>query len=305
MIQMEYIQGQDRQLIAYRGTIRFADFAGDSQQIVEDAYIRVPGGWTPEADKQCMLTVVNKLLKKAKKQMVQRLMTRTRFRLTGSFDTTGTTRREPESVNRRVATEMERAYRHGISPYPLRQTGGNPEINYRAAMAMLRQVSDVAGIAFPDAFILHPRKLRNTPERRAMALLYRKIGRIRVRYMKKFGYFEEQGQHGLYRFHRDKQGGVTFIQEIEVGGLKKRPVQWDLCVQSQAPDLPPGDVILSRWLAWKADEDQFLATANFRSISTVDEATAGRREVTVNINGMDWERFVPETLLPLLQRYGE
>ena len=114
---------------------------------------------------------------------------------------------------------------------------------------------------------------RDTPERRAMSLLARKIGKARYRSLKKVGFFEEQGRHGVYQFHKDKQGGVTFSQKISVGGLKERTVSWDLCVQSQAPDLPNGDVILSRWLEWRADEDRFLETANFRNIRTSDEAT--------------------------------
>ncbi len=123
---------------------------------------------------------------------------------------------------------------------------------------------------------------RDTPERRAMSLLARKIGKAKYRNLKKLGYFEEQGIYGTYRFHKNKEGGVTFIQKIKVGGLKERPVMWDLCIQSQASDLPPGDVILSRWLNMKADEDNFLETANFRKIRTMDEAH--ERPLNVNLD---------------------
>lgn len=121
-----------------------------------------------------------------------------------------------------------------------------------------------------------PQTPKNTPERRAWMLLAKTIGKARYRQFKKYGYFEAQGQRGMYRFHKDKQGGVTFI-ETRKYGERDVAVEFDLCVQSAAADLPAGDVIVSRYLSWKADEEKFLQTANFRKAGCRDEATAGRR----------------------------
>lgn len=112
-------------------------------------------------------------------------------------------------------------------------------------------------------------------EKKAMELLADKIGKEKYKQLQDKGYFEEQGKYGIVRFHKDTQGGVCLLERKKYGNTE-RVVEWSLCVQSQAADLPKGDVILSRWMEWKQDEDKFLDTANFRSVTTRDEATAGR-----------------------------
>jgi hypothetical protein len=120
-----------------------------------------------------------------------------------------------------------------------------------------------------------PKQKKPDVDKRAMKLLSSKIGWKKMRQLKKKGYFEEQGKHGLFKFHMDKQGGVTFIEEKKYGNTTRK-IEWSLCVQSAVADLPKGDVILSRWMEFKADEDKFLDTANFRSVSTADEAVTRR-----------------------------
>jgi len=115
------------------------------------------------------------------------------------------------------------------------------------------------------------RARREDPARRAWLLLYKTIGKQLSRQFKKHKYFEVQGKRGIYRFHRDKQGGVTFIETRQYGD-RQVAVEFDLCIQSKAADLPEGDVILSRYLSWKADEEAFLQTANFRKVRINDEA---------------------------------
>ena len=84
--------------------------------------------------------------------------------------------------------------------------------------------------------------------------------------MKRIGYFTEQSKHGEIRFHLNDSGGVSIVEK-KLHGTKERILEWKLCVQSQAKDLPLGDVILSRWMEWKANEDKFLDTANFTYVS--------------------------------------
>lgn len=122
-----------------------------------------------------------------------------------------------------------------------------------------------------------PTQPQPPPDRdeRAMKLLSSKIGWRKMRQLKKRGYFEENGKHGVFRFHMNTQGGVSLIERKKYGNTE-REVEWTLCVQSMAADLPKGDVILSRWMEWKADENKFLDTANFRSVHARDEATQGR-----------------------------
>lgn len=118
-------------------------------------------------------------------------------------------------------------------------------------------------------------KKKQDPKRKAWVLLYKTIGRKLYRQFKKHGYFEVDGKRGTYRFHKSKPGGVTFTEKRQYGS-RIVPVTFDLCIQSQAPDLPAGDVIVSRYLTWKADEEAFLQTANFRNISCPDEAMTRR-----------------------------
>lgn len=341
MIRMERINGSDMSRIRYRGTMSLADHLSDPLHISTDADVPTPRGWTPAAERQCMLAVVNGLVTQVKKQLVRRMDDH--YQEAGTFDNTRIHEDGWIIVDRNIYPGGPRHYRCQITavrdtetmkaefilehppdldcaienvrfyperlPETIRRTGrinvarreidrglfdvpvsprcrsagrleawNNPRIY---GHSFLRDVVDQAYLAarmdsalvravLTGGALLRPE--RDTPKRRAMALLARKIGKARYRDLKKKGYFEEQGRHGAYRFHRDKQGGVTFIQKIKVGALKERTVTWDLCVQSMANDLPQGDVILSRWLEWRNDEDKFLETANFRNIRTGDEA---------------------------------
>lgn len=112
-------------------------------------------------------------------------------------------------------------------------------------------------------------------ERKALLLLYKKIGRKKYKQLKKQGYFEEQGKYGIYRFEYNSSGGVTLIEKKKYGN-KNRTLSWKLCIQTTLNNLPKGDVILSRWLEFKADEENFVSTANFRSVDTIDEALISR-----------------------------
>ncbi len=353
MICMERIEAHDARHITYRGELVMSSPTGDlSRGITEDASVPMPAEHrqSAAAKRQCMLTVVNKLIKRVKKEIVHELDCQ--FRETGSFDTTAV--REPgwRLLEHEICRESMALFKFRIkadrgherleaeflldSPDEFEQQGiidrrtglfyldrvpceirrranirisGNLEelrVSARAIGSreireefMRRNAAELSRTASEEmrrsffaalpAISIDPEQVywndghivfrglrrpeRNTPDRRAMALLARKIGKVRYRSLMKNGCFQEQGKHGVFRFHKDKQGGVTFTQKIKVGGLKERSVTWDLCVQSQAADLPNGDVILSRWLEWKADEDRFLETANFRNISTADEAT--------------------------------
>jgi hypothetical protein len=106
---------------------------------------------------------------------------------------------------------------------------------------------------------------------KAMSLLKEKIGKVKFKSLEKKGYFEEKGKYGKYRFYKNDPSGVRFIQEIDAGG-KKRPLEWTLCIQSSIADMPKGDVILARWMEFKADEEKFRKTANWRDVRTKDEA---------------------------------
>jgi hypothetical protein len=107
--------------------------------------------------------------------------------------------------------------------------------------------------------------------KKAMSLLKEKIGKAKFKSLEKEGYFEEKGKHGKYRFYKNDPSGVRFIQEIDAGG-KKRPLEWTLCIQSSVANMPAGDVILARWMEFKADEEKFRKTANWRNVKTEDEA---------------------------------
>jgi len=131
------------------------------------------------------------------------------------------------------------------------------------------------------------KQCRNSPKRKSMLLLCQKIGKKKFKMLKKKYYFEEEGKYGTYRFYNKPDydllpstastlnytSGVSLHTNITIGP-KIRPVVWVLCIQSTLPNLPIGDLILSRWLEFKVDEDNFIKTANFRKIdvTTQDEA---------------------------------
>jgi hypothetical protein len=77
-----------------------------------------------------------------------------------------------------------------------------------------------------------------------------------------------QGKYGVYEIFRTFR--VSLFQLVSIGEEKKRPIKWDLCI-SQTKDLPEGDRILSLYLSITKDEESFIKTANFRSVSTRDE----------------------------------
>jgi len=111
--------------------------------------------------------------------------------------------------------------------------------------------------------------------KKAWQLLKQTIGNKPFRDIELKGYFEVKGKRGNYRFHKGKQGGVTFV-EMRKYGERIVPVEFDLCIQSQVADMPEGDVILSRYLTWQEDEEKFLQIANFRRAVIVDEANVRR-----------------------------
>jgi hypothetical protein len=121
---------------------------------------------------------------------------------------------------------------------------------------------------------------RNTPERKAMALLYKKLDKGQRIKLRKVGHFDYRGKAGRYIFKLDDMSGVRLITTQQLGGREIKTT-YTLCIQSQVPDMPKGDVILARYLECRADEDKFLATCNFREAHTPDEA-AFRHEVIVN-----------------------
>jgi hypothetical protein len=104
---------------------------------------------------------------------------------------------------------------------------------------------------------------------KALRTLARKIGWRKYRQLRTFGYFEEKGKYGTYRFLCNGSMKTRLIQRISIGP-KKRTITWKLCVESKVK-LPEPDIMLMRWLEVKADEDRFIKTANFRSVYTCDE----------------------------------
>lgn len=111
-------------------------------------------------------------------------------------------------------------------------------------------------------------------KKRAMKLLAKKIGFRKFRSFRKKGYFEEKGKSGIFRFHNNDAGGVSIISKVA-----GRDVEIKLCIQTMASNLPKGDVILSRWLEWKNDEEKFLKICNFTSAHVENESH--RRESNV------------------------
>lgn len=131
----------------------------------------------------------------------------------------------------------------------------------------------------PDAFMrlmmgtfdLDKDEEREAIEKKAMGLLRIRISRAQWKSLMENGYFDHKGEHGTYRFLQHDASGVRLIQKHKIG-RKTRTLSWTLCIQSQAPNMPKGDVILARYLAVKNDEEGFLETANFRNVETQDEA---------------------------------
>ena len=116
---------------------------------------------------------------------------------------------------------------------------------------------------------------RAKADKKAWELLQRTIGKKLFRDLEVKGYFEVDGKCGSYRFHKDKPGGITFIERRQYGE-RIVPVVFDLCIQSQSTDLPDGDVIVSRYLTWKEDEEKFLQIANFRAATLRHDEAKGR-----------------------------
>lgn len=119
---------------------------------------------------------------------------------------------------------------------------------------------------------------RNVSEEKAMELLKKQIGHVNYHALEHKGYFTFLGKYGLYYFHKRKTDAVELEQDITIGSLKTRTVRWQLCVNSTIENMPLGDVILSRYLECKNNEDNFIKTANFRKAITEDEYGARRYE---------------------------
>jgi len=109
-------------------------------------------------------------------------------------------------------------------------------------------------------------------EKKAMRLLASKIGWRKYKRLKKYGYFKHEGKHGRYKLWLNDPSGVKLNQVHKIGD-KVRTLRWVLCVQSEVGNMPKGDVILSRYMELVTDEDNFIKTANFREVTTNDEAT--------------------------------
>jgi len=160
-----------------------------------------------------------------------------------------------------------------------------------------REYSHLFTDPIPPPLSPPPQPKSELPERRAWLLLYRTIGKRLARQFKKLGYFEVLGNRGIYQFHRNKQGGVTFIDTQCYGG-REIHIKFDLCIQSQAASLPEGDVILSRYLSWQADEEAFLKTTNFRKSSITDEANTVRNSRLMSM--LNLEIINPQQLINII-----
>lgn len=114
---------------------------------------------------------------------------------------------------------------------------------------------------------------KQLPNKKAMELLRKQIGDVNYHALMHKGYFTFLGRYGLYYFHNRKDAGVELQQDIVIGH-KTRTVKWQLCVNSVIETMPLGDIILSRYLECKNNEDNFIKTANFRQVATEDEYEA-------------------------------
>lgn len=184
--------------------------------------------------------------------------------LTGTFDTTGTV---PNFISgppvgrhfdRYIADDIGDE-RGAMVPPPTAENIASTESMRRRMEALHTAINNLGN--------------KDKINDKAMKLLKSKIGRKLYKQLHNKGYFELKGKHGIYQFHLDNPHGVRFIQEVDAGG-KKRPIIWDLCIQSSVPNMPKGDVILARYLECKTDEEKFRKTANWRSVTTHDEASS-------------------------------
>ena len=172
---------------------------------------------------------------------------------------------------------LEPARRQGVTAPPLSTTLTRADIE-RACNVLQTERIDIPHYwtQYTDAIMGMPiSSPKPDVSKKAWQLLKQTIGDKRFRDLELKGYFEVQGKRGVYRFHKNKQGGVTFV-EMRQYGERIVPVEFDLCIQSQAVDLPDGDAILSRYLTWQEDEERFLQIANFRRAVIVDEANVRR-----------------------------
>lgn len=129
-------------------------------------------------------------------------------------------------------------------------------------------------------FLEGAKSKKQLPDEKAMELLKKQIGDVNYHALMHKGYFTFLGRYGLYYFHRRKDAGVELQQDIIIGP-KTRTVKWGLCVNSVIETMPLGDIILSRYLECKNNEDNFIKTANFRNAATEDEYDAHRPEQPV------------------------
>jgi len=194
---------------------------------------------------------------------------------TQSFDTSSTHQREMDIRSATQAMELQQA--NMLRMEQQRQFQAQREQTMTGGLACgLSGLGSALGQAHHYTDRLFGREVwhgeeTEVKEKKAFKLLKEKIGKKRWKQLKSKGYFEETSKHGVYRFYKHDMSGVRFIQEVDAGG-KKRPLEWTLCIQSTVSDMPKGDVILARWMEFKADEEKFRKTANWRNVKTDDEA---------------------------------
>lgn len=189
------------------------------------------------------------------------------FDQTGDFDT-GFRRVGTHIANSRDAVDLGPGTSRGNELY------GQPLLTasaIRDAMESIEGMMRVPEEMMPQFVGTASETPRDKAERKALKLLEEKIGERKYKTLMTIGHFDEKGKHGIYQFHLDNPHGVRHVQFIDAGG-KKRPIIWDLCIQSSVHDMPKGDVILARYLEFIADEEKFRRTANWRNVRTADEA---------------------------------
>lgn len=126
--------------------------------------------------------------------------------------------------------------------------------------------SSCQGLSFDEWKKLN-REPRNTSERRAMQLLYRKIGIENAFKLWKTGGFAIIGRRGTYSFYRT--GAIEFHVTEYYGGRAIK-TSYTLCVQTKVI-MPRGDQLLAAYMPLKVDEEAFLKNANFRAAHIKDE----------------------------------
>jgi hypothetical protein len=265
MIEIEKIRTDYNRSYKYRLSLKVGN--GETlYQEVECADLDIADH--PEQVKRKIKAGINELIIRFKDKAMHHL--ESIHRQTGDYDTGNQEPTERIYQRERALRRQQAAFQNAsassssIAALPFGATLGNQYFDITGTRSI--------NMPWPSESL---RKKDKAKDAKAMKLLKSKIGRVKFLQLRKKGYFEEQGKHGTYRFHLDNPHGITCIKHIKFG-RKERPLEWDLCIQSSVPDMPKGDIILSRWMEFKADENKFIKTANFRNVRTVDEATNDR-----------------------------